>query len=295
MSILGTPSNFNWWGSYNKLPKPTQTEPQIDPIELGKQIIVDAPRNLWAYGGGAVNNYINSFWDLGNEAYYMIRKGLNPEYNTIYNPKEFLRQSVNLQNDFNNWSRDTFTADPYTSQAYDIGQVVGTLEGNITGGIGAAKAALYGGRKLPFMGKYINNSVNSYTKALDGLKDKGILSNTGVKVAKELPKAAIVDSVTDLPTVNAMFNAFTADNPLYPYEDLSGSEKDRIHLFPFARRLGLDGNPEAPGSIPMIANASDPLSLWNVGFGIPLFTKMAAEQAARMAFEKEKAENITKE
>ena len=293
MSTLGTPSNFNW-GSYNKLPKPTQTEPQIDPIELGKQMIVDAPRNLWAYGGGAVNNYINSFWDLGNEAYYMIRKGLNPEYNTIYDPKEFLRQSVNLQNDFNNWSRDTFTADPYTSQAYDIGQVVGTLEGNITGGIGAAKAALYGARKLPLMGKYVNKSVNSYNKALDGLKDKGILSNAGVKVAKELPKAAIVDSVTDLPTVNAIFNAFTADNPLYPYEDLSGSKKDRIHLFPFARRLGLDGNPEAPGSIPMVANASDPLSLWNVGFGIPLFTKMSAEQAARMAFEKEKAENITK-
>lgn len=294
MFILVTPANFNR-ESYSKLPKPTQTEPQIDFIELGKQMIADAPRNLWAFGGGAVNNYINSFWDLGNEAYYMIRKGLNPEYNTIYNPKEFLRQSVNLQNDFNNWFRDTFTADPYTSQAYDIGQVVGTLEGNITGGIGAAKAALYGGRKLPLAGKYINNSVNSYTKALDSLKDKGILSNTGVKVAKELPKAAIVDSVTDLPTVNAMFNAFTADNPLYPYEDLSGSKKDRIHLFPFARRLGLDGNPEAPGSIPMIANASDPLSLWNVGFGIPLFTKMAAEQAARMAFEKEKAENITKE
>lgn len=294
MFILVTPANFNR-ESYSKLPKPTQTEPQIDFIELGKQMIADAPRNLWAYGGGAVNNYINSFWDLGNEAYYMIRKGLNPEYNTIYNPKDLLRQSVNLQNDFNNWFRDTFTADPYTSQAYDIGQVVGTLEGNITGGIGAAKAALYGGRKLPLAGKYINNSVNSYTKALDSLKDKGILSNTGVKVAKELPKAAIVDSVTDLPTVNAMFNAFTADNPLYPYEDLSGSKKDRIHLFPFARRLGLDGNPEAPGSIPMIANASDPLSLWNVGFGIPLFTKMSAEQAARMAFEKEKAENITKE
>lgn len=294
MFILVTPANFNR-ESYSKLPKPTQTEPQIDFIELGKQMIADAPRNLWAFGGGAVNNFINSFWDLGNEAYYMIRKGLNPEYNTIYNPKDLLRQSVNLQNDFNNWFRDTFTADPYTSQAYDIGQVVGTLEGNITGGIGAAKAALYGGRKLPLAGKYINNSVNSYTKALDSLKDKGILSNTGVKVAKELPKAAIVDSVTDLPTVNAMFNAFTADNPLYPYEDLSGSKKDRIHLFPFARRLGLDGNPEAPGSIPMIANASDPLSLWNVGFGIPLFTKMAAEQAARMAFEKEKAENITKE
>lgn len=294
MFILVTPANFNR-ESYSKLPKPTQTEPQIDFIELGKQMIADAPRNLWAGGGGAVNNFINSFWDLGNEAYYMIRKGLNPEYNTIYNPKDLLRQSVNLQNDFNNWFRDTFTADPYTSQAYDIGQVVGTLEGNITGGIGAAKAALYGGRKLPLAGKYINNSVNSYTKALDSLKDKGILSNTGVKVAKELPKAAIVDSVTDLPTVNAMFNAFTADNPLYPYEDLSGSKKDRIHLFPFARRLGLDGNPEAPGSIPMIANASDPLSLWNVGFGIPLFTKMSAEQAARMAFEKEKAENITKE
>ena len=294
MSILGTSSNFNW-GSYNKLPKPTQTEPtqtepQIDPIELGKQVIVDAPRNLWAGGGGAINNFINSFWDLGNEAYYMIRKGLNPEYNTIYDPKEFLRQSVNLQNDFNNWSRDFFTVDPYTSQAYDIGQVVGTLEGNITGGIGLAKAALYGARKLPLMGKYIN----SYNKALYGLKDKGILSNTGVKVAKELPKAAIVDSATDLPTVNAIFNAFTADNPLYPYEDLSGSKKDRIHLFPFARRLGLDGNPEAPGSIPIIANASDPLSLWNVGFGIPLLTKMAAEQSARMAFEKEKAENITK-
>ena len=45
----------------------------------------------------------------------------------------------------------------------------------------------------------------------------------------------------------------------------------------------------------MIANASDPLSLWNVGFGIPLLTKMSAEQAARMAFEKEKAENIIKE
>lgn len=294
MFILVTPANFNR-ESYSKLPKPTQTEPQIDFIELGKQMIADAPRNLWAYGGGVVNNFINSFWDLGNEAYYMIRKGLNPEYNTIYNPKDLLRQSVNLQNDFNNWFRDTFTADPYTSQAYDIGQVVGTLEGNIAGGIGVAKAALYGGRKLPLAGKYINNSVNSYTKALDSLKDKGILSNTGVKVAKELPKAAIVDSVTDLPTVNAMFNAFTADNPLYPYEDLSGSKKDRIHLFPFARRLGLDGNPEAPGSIPMIANASDPLSLWNVGFGIPLFTKMSAEQAARMAFEKEKAENITKE
>lgn len=294
MFILVTPANFNR-ESYSKLPKPTQTEPQIDFIELGKLMIANAPRNLWACGGGAVNNFINSFWDLGNEAYYMIRKGLNPEYNTIYNPKDLLRQSVNLQNDFNNWFRDTFTSDPFTSLAYDIGQVAGTLAGNIAGGAGIAKAALYGGRKLPLAGKYINNSVNSYTKALDSLKDKGILSNTGVKVAKELPKAAIVDSVTDLPTVNAMFNAFTADNPLYPYEDLSGSKKDRIHLFPFARRLGLDGNPEAPGSIPMIANASDPLSLWNVGFGIPLFTKMSAEQAARMAFEKEKAENITKE
>ena len=186
MSTLGTPSNFNW-GSYNKLPKPAQTEPQIDFIELGKQMIADAPRNLWAYGGGAVNNFINSFWDLGNEAYYMIRKGLNPEYNTIYDPKEFLRRSVNLQNDFNNWSRDTFTADPYTSQAYDIGQVVGTLEGNITGGIGAAKAALYGARKLPLMGKYINNSVrnlkikcgtcnkNIYTTSLSSYNDGAIM------------------------------------------------------------------------------------------------------------------------